>query len=127
MRRFRTTRILGRFVAVITIMALASHGLMPPAQAAQGDPGELSLEAALNLICTAGGLVDRNQNPTSKPGDTCPLCPIFTCPALTPAQNVTPLPQQIAASVQPIRHQAAGKLSRPTREVLPRAPPHLIV
>ncbi len=126
MHLFRQTRLALRLTAAITALALAVLGFLPAAKHASAATGELTLEQALSIICSAAGTrgpTGPDGAPPMRPGDACPLCPAFSGPAvaappvLVPA---TPVWRRIALAPAPA---AAPRGFRAVRRFQPRAPP----
>ncbi len=127
MRYFRSIKGLPRLAAVIAMLAVLVQGMVPLAASAQ--PAEGSLEAALNVICSASGTKTLNhQIPTdTRPGDSCPLCPTFSASAIAPSATEMPVPVNLAENAVFSAFTEVITAHASNTQVLPRAPPHRIV
>jgi len=107
-----------RIAAHLAILALVLHALVPLAMAA---PASTSLEAALTFICSVDR--DGDGNPSQRPGDSCPLCPVLAKVAMKPAELSVPRPVAFAAQ-RPSLPAAETATPRPlVSNILPRGPP----
>jgi len=121
---FRTLRSKCRTVALLLAVALAAHGFMPAGKPAAHASADLDLERALQVICSAAGTRFPAQAPPMRPGDSCPLCPAFSAPAVAaPPTWVAVAADWVRVVVAP-RPQFLPEALRLPRHALPRAPPH---
>ena len=94
MKLNRANRSFNRAIATMLVVALSAHGLALTATGTNTAPRQLTperatkltLEQALRIICSATGTRGTDGGvPATRPGDSCPLCPAFTGPAVAPA------------------------------------------
>lgn len=129
MNLFRTSRVVTRLAAFWALFALTVHGVAPFAMASHhlvGAPAETSLEAALKVICTANGTVDRDeqQNQGAIPStEHCPLCPVHNTTALAPDMPVYGIPFHSESKSVFAAPETGPIDSRTPSKALPRAPP----
>ena len=129
MHAFRLPRLFPHLIALVVILAITTLGIMPIAKP-QAAPIERSLEAALNFICTPGGIKKRprssdQQAPT--PVDSCLLCSCLSTTALAPEVTWQPFTAEARETTSYVR--ASGtfieRLANPN--LGPRAPPKFLV
>ena len=129
MHAFRPPRLFPHLIALVGVLAIATLGIMPIAKL-QASPIERSLEAALNFICTLGGIKKRprssdQQAPT--PVEPCLLCSCLSTAALAPEATWQPFTAE--ARKTNAYNRASGmfieRLANPN--LAPRAPPKFLV
>lgn len=124
MHLIRPTRSFARSIVAVLIVALAAHGFAPAAKSAPIQPAELSLEQALQVICSANGTRGLDQGHHGmRPGDSCPLCPAFAAPAVAaPVAAGLAVPVWTRIFLANERPDEARYIT-PTHSFLARAPP----
>jgi hypothetical protein len=120
----RTTRSFARAIAAVLIVALAAHGFAPAAKSAPMQPAELSLEQALQVICSANGTRGLDQGHHGmRPGDSCPLCPAFTAPAVAAPPSTGPAVPMWTRVFHAYGQPEETRYTTPAQSFLARAPP----
>jgi hypothetical protein len=120
----RTTRSFARAIAAVLIVELAAHGFAPAATSAPMQPAELSLEQALQVICSANGTRGLDQGHHGmRPGDSCPLCPAFTAPAVAAPPTISPAVPVWTRISHANGLPEATRYASPAQSFLARAPP----
>ncbi len=129
MHAFHLPRLFPHLIVLVGVLAIATLGIMPIAKP-QAAPIERSLEAALNFICTPGGIKKRprssdQQAPT--PIDSCLLCSCLSATALASEVTWQPFTTQARETTSYIRVSGTfiERLANP--ELRPRAPPKFLV
>jgi len=126
---FRSPRLFPHLIALVGVLAIATLGIMSTAKL-QAATIERSLEAALNFICTPGGIKKRplsSDQQALNPVDSCLLCSCLSNTALAP--EVTRQPFTAEAKETTSYVSASGTfIKRLTNPNLgPRAPPKFLV
>ena len=129
MHAFRPPRLFPHLIALVGVLAIATLGIIPIAKL-QASPIERSLEAALNFICTSGGIKKRprsldQQAPT--PVDPCLLCSCLSTTALAPEATWQPFTAEARKTTAYVRASGMFIERLANRNLGPRAPPKFLV